>query len=121
MKIKIITKQIYDEHEETTEQVYEDASIIFENSKVTISYGEEKIIVNEKEKTLEILRDKNNIFIQQNEEKSLNYETPYGKIDLVTIGEKMFISHEPFSLIFEYKIIMNQQINYKNIIEIIKA
>lgn len=121
MDIKIITKQIYEEHVEEQEVIHKNAKVYSDFGKIFVEYENEKIVVDENEKSFEILRGRNNIFVKQNEEKSLNYETPYGKINLVTIGEKMLINMEPFLLNFEYQLKLNDQIKYKNEIKIIKA
>lgn len=120
MNIKIKTKQIYDEHEEKQEMLHENASVSKRPETIIIELSDQKIIVNVKEKTLEILRDKNNILIKQNEEKSLIYETPYGKISLTTKGEKFLIQENSINILVEYQIIMNEQIEYKSQIEIIE-
>ncbi len=120
MNVKLKTKQIYDEHEEIQEAFHENIEVNRLEEKIIIELDNQKIIIDKKECTLEILREKNDILIKQNEEKNLNYETPYGKIKMTTIGEEIQIEENPLKIIVTYKITMNDQIKYKNQIEIVE-
>lgn len=120
MNVKLKTKQIYDEHEEIQEALHENIEVNRLEEKIIIELNNQKIIIDKKECTLEILREKNDILIKQNEEKNLNYETPYGKIKMTTIGEEIQIEENPLKIIVTYKITMNDQIKYKNQIEIVE-
>lgn len=120
MNVKLKTKQIYDEHEEIQEALHENVEVNRLEEKIIIELNNQKIIIDKKECTLEILREKNDILIKQNEEKNLNYETPYGKIKMTTIGEEIQIKENPLKITVTYKITMNDQIKYKNQIEIVE-
>lgn len=120
MNVKLKTKQIYDEHEEIQEALHENVEVNRLEEKIIIELNNQKIVIDKKECTLEILREKNDILIKQNEEKNLNYETPYGKIKMTTIGEEIQIEENPLKIIVTYKITMNDQIKYKNQIEIVE-
>ena len=120
MNVKLKTKQIYDEHEEIQEALHENIEVNRLEEKIIIELNNQKIVIDKKECTLEILREKNDILIKQNEEKNLNYETPYGKIKMTTIGEEIQIEENPLKIIVTYKITMNDQIRYKNQIEIVE-
>ncbi len=120
MNVKLKTKQIYDEHEEIQEALHENIEVNRLEEKIIIELNNQKIVIDKKECTLEILREKNDILIKQNEEKNLNYETPYGKIKMTTIGEEIQIEENPLKIIVTYKITMNDQIKYKNQIEIVE-
>ena len=120
MNVKLKTKQIYDEHEEIQEALHENIEVNRLEEKIIIELNNQKIVIDKKECTLEILREKNDILIKQNEEKNLNYETPSGKIKMTTIGEEIQIEENPLKIIVTYKITMNDQIKYKNQIEIVE-
>lgn len=120
MNVKLKTKQIYDEYEEIQEALHENIEVNRLEEKIIIELDNQKIIIDKKECTLEILREKNDILIKQNEEKNLNYETPYGKIKMTTIGEEIQIEENPLKITVTYKITMNDQIKYKNQIEIVE-
>ena len=120
MNVKLKTKQIYDEHEEIQEALHENIEVNRLEEKIIIELNNQKIVIDKKECTLEILREKNDILIKQNEEKNLNYETPYCKRKMKTIGEERQIEENPLKIIVTYKITMNDQIKYKNQIEIVE-
>ena len=117
MKLKIIGNQIYDDHEEKIENEYDNANIIM-GEKIIIEYLDGEIIYNKNENIIE-LKNKNAIIVSLNEEKELNYNTPYGIINLKTRGEKILLEENPFKLIIEYKLVLNENVEYKNILEVI--
>lgn len=121
MNLKIISKQIYEEHEEMEEELYADYKINFLDKSVLINYNENEIIYDLEKDTVEIKRLENNIFIKLNEESSSIYKTPYGVINLKTVGEKIELKENPFNIKIEYKIVFGNVEEYKNIIEIIEV
>lgn len=120
MNIKIKSTQIYDDHEEKIEEQYEDAEINFLDKKVIVKYNKNEIIFDEEKNSVSVKREGNDIFVELNKENELLYDTPYGKINLKTCGKKFDVIKNPFSLIIEYTITLNDTIDYKNIIEIIE-
>lgn len=119
MKIKIIGTQIYEDHEERIEQEFENV-IIDMNETFSIKYDEGEIIYNKSANVVEI-RNQNNIMVELNKENIFDYNTPYGIISLKTFGEDIFIEENPFRLVIKYKIKLNEKIEYKNILEILKV
>ena len=120
MKIKVIGKQIYDDYEEKIEQEFENAEIKL-NDIIFVKYAEGEIKYNKSNNVVEIKKFDNNIIVELNKEKKVNYNTPYGIIDLKTFGENIYISENPFRLVITYRIIMNDTMDYKNIVEILNV
>ena len=120
MNIKIKSVQIYEDHEDTIEEQYDNANINFLDKNVIVKYNKNEIIFDEKKKSVSVKREGNDIFIELNKENEFIYETPYGKINLKTYGERIEVLKYPFSMIIEYKITLNDTINYKNIMEILE-
>lgn len=121
MNIKIKSIQVYEDTKEEFEEVHVDSKIKFLDKLLVINYNDNEIVYRNDENIVEIKRDKNNIFIQLQKEMISAYETPYGTISLKTIGEKIDINKQPFSMYIEYKIILGDTKGYKNIIEIVEV
>lgn len=120
MNLKIITKQIYEEHEEMEEELYTNYKINFLDKSILINYNNNEIICDFGKNTVEIKRIENNIFIKLNEAITSIYKTPYGEINLKTIGEKIEIRKNPLDIKIEYKIALGNMAEYKNVIEILE-
>ena len=121
MNLKIISKQIYEDHEEMNEELYADYKINFLDKSTLINYNNNEIIYDLEKNTVEIKRIENNIFIKLNEENIFVYKTPYGEIKLKTIGEKIELRKNPLDIKIEYKIALGNMAEYKNIIEILEV
>lgn len=120
MNIKIKSKQIYEDHEESFEEIYEDYKIKLLDKNIVINYNGVEIIFHKEKNVVEIKRKENNIFIELNKENESVYETPYGKMIMRTYGEKISIEEKPFILNIKYKITLGNVAEYKNIIEILE-
>lgn len=120
MELKIISKQVYEDYEESFEEIYKDSSIKLLDKKILINYNGIEIIYEKEKKAIIIKRPENSIFIELNNENEFLYETPYGKSSIKTFGEKIIYENSPFKLIFEYKIVFGNTKEYKNIIEILE-
>ena len=120
MKIKIMSTQIYDNHEDKIEENYNDASINILDKNIILKYNKNEIIMDKEKRYITVKSDKNNLFIELKKQNEFNYETPYGNIKMKTIGEKIELIQKPFRLLMEYNISLNDTINYKNIMEIIE-
>ena len=120
MNIKIKSIQIYEDYEEKSEELYNDSKVNFIDKLLIINYNDNEIICNIEKNAIEIKRAENNIFIELNKANESTYETPYGNINMKTIGEKISINKSPFNMLFEYKIMFGSMAEYKNIIEIIE-
>ena len=120
MNIKILSTQKYDDHEEKIEEKYNGASLNNLDKNVILKYNKNEIIINDNTKTINIKNEYNTLIVELNKQNEFDYETPYGKIKMKTIGEKLVIEQNPFKLVVEYNISLNELINYKNIIEIIE-
>lgn len=120
MKIKVKSTQIYEDYKETQEEIYKDSDIKILDKSILINYNEVEIVWNKEEDTIEIKRPENSIFINLNKQNEFAYETPYGKTMIKTFGEKIAVNEKPFNMIIEYKIILGNMAEYKNIIEILE-
>ena len=120
MSLKIITKQIYEEHEEKEEELYTDYKINFLDKSILINYNNIEIIYDLEKNKVEIKRAQNDIFIKLSTENTSIYKTPYGEINLTTFGEKIRLEENPFNLKIEYKITLGDMAEYKNVIEILE-
>lgn len=120
MNLKIMTTQIYEDHEEKQEELCADYKINFVDKNIIINYNDNEIICDLEKNTVEIKRLENTIFIKLNKENNSIYKTPYGDIQLKTIGKKLETIKNPFSIKIEYKIMLGKMAEYKNIIEIIE-
>lgn len=121
MNMKIISTQIYDDHEEKQEEQHKDYSLKILDKNILINYNNgDEIIFNSENNIVEIKRDKNEILVKINAEHEFDYETPYCSFVLKTVGEKILVEKSPFKMVIEYKIILNDTISYKNIIEIVE-
>ena len=120
MNIKIKSTQIYEEHKEESEEIYNDVIVKFLDKNIVINYNNNEIVINQEKKTIEIKREENNIFIELQKEHEIIYETPYGNMNLKTYGEEILVQKAPFSLNFKYKIAFGNTTEYKNIIEILE-
>lgn len=121
MNIKILSTQIYDDYEDKQEEQHKDSNVKILDKKIVINYNNnEEIIYNKDSNLIEIKREKNTILVQLNKENEISYETPYGMCVLRTLGEKISFEESPFRIVVEYKITLNDTINYKNIIEIVE-
>lgn len=118
MKIKIIGTQIYDEHEEKVVQEYEDAVIEIKDI-LTVKYNGGEIIYDKLSNIVVLKNGGNEIVIEVNKEKCLNYNTPYGIITMKTYGEEIILEENPFKVVIKYKIELNGTSSYKNVAEII--
>lgn len=118
MGILIKSKQQYDTHEEEVTKQYDEASITKEGEAIIILYSDGSIILQNQEEVFIIQNDKNEMPIKINEKKVLKYETPYGKMDMETFGEEIFLNENPFYLKLSYLITLNQTTTYRNIVEI---
>ena len=116
MKIKIIGTQIYEDHEEKIKQEFDNVIVEMEDI-IAIKYEKGEIIYNKNTNVIELKSD-NNIIVELNKEKILNYNTPYGIINLKTFGEDIFIGENPFKLVVKYNLKLNEKVEYKNILEI---
>ena len=118
MNLIIKSKQIYDDHEDEIEEKYENYEINILDKSIMIIYNDNKIIFDKLKNIITINKLENSIFIELNKENEILYKTLYGNCTLKTIGEEFFISYKPFKLVMRYKVILEDIVNYKNIIEI---
>ena len=121
MKLKIISKQVYEDYEEENEEIYEDYNIKFLDKIIVINYNNGEVIYDKEKNTVEVKRTENNIFIELNKENESIYETPYGNIQIKTFGKKNCVTESPFKMTIEYNILLGNTSEYKNIIEILEA
>ena len=119
MKIKVIGTQIYEDYEEKIEKIFDDAVVNISDN-IQIIYNDGEILFNKKLNRVEIKND-NNLIIELNEEKVLDYNTPYGIITLKTFGESFVIENNPFKLTIRYIIKLNGTMQYENIVEILET
>lgn len=119
MKIKVIGTQIYEDHEEKIEKEFDDAVVNISDT-IQIIYKEGEIIFNENLNIIE-LKNQNNLIIELNKEKVLDYNTPYGIIKLKTFGKEFILEKNPLKLTVRYVISLNETMQYENIVEILEV
>ena len=115
-KIKISSKQIFEEHEESFSEEHECEIIYLEDGfkilydNCEVSFDGEKVFVKNDNMLLEIEVGKKN---------SAKMNTPYGAIELETVGDKVDFENNPFRFEMRYFIKFGNAEQYVNELQIV--
>lgn len=115
-KIKIKSKQIFEEHIDSFEEEYESVIETFENG-MKIVYDNNIITIQDGIAIIEKVNTK--LRIEEKVRNVTEYHTPYGMIELQIEGKEVEISDKPIILKLSYFIKVGNAKEYMNELQIV--